>query len=223
MNRKFVNIFFTRRDRLLADIRHTILLDGKFQPMPVHGSRFRQTVFENYTHPLALLHLNRRSWAAPVVAPCIDGLERHDLFLHRLGSELENLYAAVHFMRQIADVRRNHRLEPAGCRGHRMRHMFGLFPFWLSRAQRLAQAEQSRTQHRRILKKSPSRTAHACLLNFHQREAYLPERKTRNISETSCNHRGILWPTAHSRSNVPRDPATGFSEGDTQIRRTLVR
>jgi hypothetical protein len=56
-----------------------------------------------------------------------------------------------------------------------MPRVFCLLFFRFRRPQRLVQAEQSRAQRRRILKKSSSRTAHACLLNFSsaQRAAFL--------------------------------------------------
>jgi hypothetical protein len=73
-----------------------------------------------------------------------------------------------------------------------MRRVFCLLAFRLRRPQRLAQAEQSRTQHRRILKKSSSRSTHACLLNFHQRETYLFSKENENRSGNVRRPRKML-------------------------------
>src|SRR5947207_13656169 len=93
---EFVDIFLAWRDRLLADVRHAVLLDGYFQTMPVQGSRLRQAVLEDHTYAIALRHLNRRTGAASVVTPRVDGLERRARSLHRFADEVENLYASIH-------------------------------------------------------------------------------------------------------------------------------
>src|SRR5438552_18085946 len=105
---EFVNVLLAGSDRLLADVRYAVLFDGDFQPMPVRGSGLRQSILEDHAHAIALLHLNRRPGAASVVAPRVDGLERRDSLLHRLGYEAENFNATIHLVRQIRQIRRHH-------------------------------------------------------------------------------------------------------------------
>ena len=108
VHREFVNVLFTGSDGLLADVGHAVLLDGYFETMPVQGSRLRQAVLEDHTYAIALLHLDRRTGAASVVTPRVDGLERRDLSLHRFADKVENLYASIHFVRQVRHVRSEH-------------------------------------------------------------------------------------------------------------------
>src|ERR1700687_254949 len=106
MHGEFVNIPLTRCDRLLADVRDAVLLDGNFEAVPVDGSGFRKFVFEDDADAIALLNLDGWAGADPVVAPGVDGLEGRDLSPHRFGGEAEDLYRAVHLVRQIGNVGR---------------------------------------------------------------------------------------------------------------------
>src|SRR5271170_2192052 len=179
MHGKFVNIFFSRRDRFLANPRHAVLFDGNFQSMPVNRGRFGQFVFEDYTHTVALLHLNGRPWATAVVTPGVDGLEWRDFAFHWLGHQLEHFHAAIHFVRQVRQVRCDHwqeRVRPS--RGHFL--LFGLAVWavmaplfdsprrlrvaYLSPPQSLCQTKKSCAKKCRVLKKPSSRAAHSRLL-----------------------------------------------------------
>jgi hypothetical protein len=173
MHGKLVDVPVSRCHGLLADPGHAVLLDGNFQTVPVQGSRFRQMIFENHTHALALLDLNRRSRAAPVVAPCVDGFKRHNLLLHRFGGEFEDLHSAVDFADKIRHIRRHHRRRACGALICRMAGVFGVRWTLIRRvgragirpfcSQTSARSEQSRPQHCRVLKKFSSRAAHLCL------------------------------------------------------------
>src|SRR5260370_34784122 len=98
MHRELVNVLFSRRNGLLADVGHAVLPDGNLQTVPVQGSGLWQAIFEDDAHAVALLHLNRRPGTAPVVAPRVDRLEGGNLSLHWLGDETENFYAALLFV-----------------------------------------------------------------------------------------------------------------------------
>src|SRR5260370_21537070 len=66
MHGKFIDIFFTGRDRLLADVGDAVLLDRNFQAVPVNRSGFRKFVLENDSDAIALLNLDGRAWAESV-------------------------------------------------------------------------------------------------------------------------------------------------------------
>src|SRR4029077_19458731 len=82
MHGEFVNVFFAGCDRLLTDVRDAVLLDGNFEAVPMDGSGFWKFVFEDYADAIALLDLDGRAGADPVVAPGVDGLEGRDFALH---------------------------------------------------------------------------------------------------------------------------------------------
>src|SRR6516164_2624092 len=84
MHGELVGISCTWRHRFLADPRHAILFDGNLQTMPVQRSTLGKRVIENDPYAIALRDLNGRPWAIAVIAPDIDGLERHDFLLQRL-------------------------------------------------------------------------------------------------------------------------------------------
>src|SRR5882724_11282676 len=109
MHRKFVRKFFSRRGRFLANPRHAVLFDRDLESVPVQGSALRQLVFKNDSDAFALLHLNRRSGAASVVAPHVERLPWNDCALYGLRDEMEHLHIAVHLEGKIAYVRRAHR------------------------------------------------------------------------------------------------------------------
>ncbi len=127
---EFINVLFAGSDGLLADVRHTVLLDGYFQTMPVQGSRFRQPVLEHHAHAIALLHLNRRPRAASVVPPRINRLERRNFSLHRLAHKVEDLHAPIHFVRQVCNVWRHHGQRMIAHDGACLSRMRPVTPVW---------------------------------------------------------------------------------------------
>src|SRR5215470_61260 len=157
VNRKLVRKFPPGRGGFLADPWNTVLLDGHFESVPMHRSALGQSVFKNNSDAIPLLHLNRRSRAASVVAPHVEGLPRHNRALHRFGDEMEHLYFTVSFKWQIANVRRAHRYRrPAsGCSA-----AFFLLRFSTNCqrgrlcAQAFCPAEKSRSHQRRISKET---------------------------------------------------------------------
>src|SRR4029077_4188306 len=179
MHREFVDVFFSRRYRLLADPRHAVLFDGNFQPVPVNRSCFRQFVFKDNAHAVALLHLNGRPREAPVVAPCLDDLERRDFSLHGLRHQFEDFYVAIHFVRQVRQVRSDHGQERIGPCWHyflllvaAIRTMVASLLGFSRRlrgirrrasAHRLRQSKKTSAKKSRVLKKPSSRAAHSCL------------------------------------------------------------
>ena len=63
MNSELVNVCSSGRHRLLADPGHAVLLDGKFQAVPVHRSAFRKRVFKHDANAIAARDLNGRAGA----------------------------------------------------------------------------------------------------------------------------------------------------------------
>ena len=83
VHREFVRVTSAGWHRFLADPRDAVLLNGQFQPVPVHGGALWECVFEYHAHAIALRDLNGWPGATTVVTPGIDCLERRDFLLHR--------------------------------------------------------------------------------------------------------------------------------------------
>src|SRR6185437_13722361 len=101
--------------------------------------------------------------------------------LHWLRNQIENFHAAVQLVRQVVQIRRYHRQERIGPGGHdvfllvapvgtvmtSLLHFPRRLPVTGRRAgpQSFRESQESRAEKRRVLKKSSSRAAHACLPN----------------------------------------------------------
>src|SRR5450432_2035606 len=157
MHSEFVSVCSSGCDRFLADVGNAILLDGKFQAVPMHRRAFWQAVLQNYPDAIALDNLNRRTWAAAIEAPNIDDLEWGYLLFQWLGLQPEHSYVAVHLEWQIRNVRRDHRHPLL-----QVTVLCWLFPetCLLFRVAQRSHSEQADTEKCRILKKPSARTAH---------------------------------------------------------------
>ena len=69
--------------------------------------RFRQAIFKNHAHAIALIDLDRWTRATAVVTPGVDGLEWRDFSFHDFARQSEHFDVAVELEGQIGDIRSN--------------------------------------------------------------------------------------------------------------------
>src|SRR6266851_2644639 len=65
MQVEFVDELLAGRNWLLADVRGSVHFEWNLETMPVHGGRFRETIFYDDPHAVALCDLNRGSGTEP--------------------------------------------------------------------------------------------------------------------------------------------------------------
>jgi hypothetical protein len=168
VNGEFIGKRAAGRNGFLADPRNAVLLDGDFEAVPVHGSAFREGIFDDDADAVTLRELDGWSGAAAVVAPSIDGFEGRDLALERLGFQVEDFDGAMHLEREIRDVGsddgdrrfwgRGRRGELLGSVGTgRGRGLCGGLA---------APSKQAGDQERAVLKKVSACSAHTILQRF---------------------------------------------------------
>src|SRR5581483_1311734 len=104
MQRELVDEPATRCDWLLTDVRHAVHAHGNFQAVPVDAGGLGEMVLENDSHVVALVHLDRRTWAGSVVAPDFHLAPRNKPSLYRLSYETEFLRSVHHLPGQLRNV-----------------------------------------------------------------------------------------------------------------------
>ena len=105
---EFIDESPARRDRVLATPRRSVHLDRHLESMPVHRCRFGEVVVDDDANAIALIHLNRWSGSAAVIAPQVGYTPRNNLLFHGFGDQVEFLYASVHAPRELRNIGRFH-------------------------------------------------------------------------------------------------------------------
>ena len=100
-----VHIGPSGRNKVLGEPRHTIVLNGEFQAMPMDGRRFRQLIVDYNTDPVSLNSFNSRAGHGVVVAPDIHELAWQEFSLHRCAAEFKLFDAMDHFPWHFSQVR----------------------------------------------------------------------------------------------------------------------
>src|SRR5216683_6868552 len=213
-------------DGILARPRRSVHVIRYVETVPVHRRCFGKVVIHNDANAIAPGNLNGWPRSAAVVTPKIDDSARDNFLLHWLGNEMEFLYIPVHAPRQVGDVRR---LDKNG-RAVVMDRPFLAFHIHsghvpghlhLLGGKYFRGSEKSRSQHCRILKKSSSCPAHACLLEFSILRTAIFADESLGLVRNSFRMHSISPGEQPPRAWQGR-PALSFSGGTAQIRRTPV-
>src|SRR2546422_10626945 len=187
------------RDRILRDPRPPIHLNRDLKAVPVHGGRLGQAILNDDTHPISLVHFDRGSGHATVVAPDVADLAWQELPFHHLGHEVENLDAVFYAPGELGDVRCLDREE--GCAVGPTREWGGLSPsltcgllplvlvLGALGARDVTGTKQCRRCEGPAEKVSPTpiHILHTPLLNLcSMRDAYAPRTSTLRLHDTGC-------------------------------------